>query len=297
MKISVCVATKNRPEKIKECLKSITNTQPKPDEIVVVDQSGYKEFDKILEKINHVPVLYFHQQATGKSKGLNLAINKAQNEIIAFTDDDCLVEKDWLKTIKTAFAEHPEVVGVFGQIKPFNPSVNQGLFCPCTFNQSEQKTIITPSRHWEDIGFGNNMAYRRSIFDTLGGFKEWLGPGSIGSNAEDAEFSLRVLTNKRKLFYSPKMIVYHNRWLSKNERQHQELSYSCGEMACYGYFALKGHDFAKSVVKDGLRNNHRQDCIFSLKVFAYQLRGCVVGLFFWFVEKFMKSQTASTTSK
>ncbi|MCX8009381.1 MAG: hypothetical protein N3A54_06850, partial [Patescibacteria group bacterium] len=172
-----------------------------------------------------------------------------------FTDDDCILDGSWLSTIISTFDRYPGISGIYGCTKPYLPAFKEGCICPCvTKNLRNQKggVIKNFSKHWEDLGFGNNMAFRREVFEELGDFKEWLGPGSIGMNCEDGEIALRCLVSKKNLYYNPKMIVYHNRWLTKEEYQRQELSYICGEMACYGYYAFQGYSFGRDVVKENI---------------------------------------------
>ena len=56
-----------------------------------------------------------------------------------------------------------------------------------------------PGPHWENVGFGNNMVIKACVLKKIGLFKEWLGPGSISSSAEDAEIINRSLLNNYKI--------------------------------------------------------------------------------------------------
>jgi hypothetical protein len=124
-----------------------------------------------------------------------------------------------------------------------------------------------------------------------------LGSGSIALAAVDAEFTLRTLLKNYKILYSSKVKVCHNRWLTKEENRKQGLSYSCGETACYGYFALQGKKFAKKIVvknfKDSYKNFKKSlELIFAFKKYGiefffhslqeliFRLRGLIVALYF-----------------
>jgi GT2 family glycosyltransferase len=98
------------------------------------------------------------------------------------------------------------------------------------------------------------MAFRRDSFLKYGLFKEWLGVNSPGLSAEDAEFALRLLVNKQKILSAKDVVVYHNKWLSHKELSKQMKLYICGELSCYGYFAIKGYKFAKKVCLDDFNN-------------------------------------------
>lgn len=294
--ISVIIATLNRPNKLNHCLKSVLNNVFSDFEIIVVDQSINDRTKKIVYQFNFKKIKYFKINSKGKSKALNYAIRKSSGQILAFTDDDCIVDKNWLKNINRSLKQK-DFSGAFGKTLPYRPKQNVGKICPCTFDKKDKKIISKPISHWNNVGFGNNMAFKKSIFKQIGDFKQWLGPGSIGSNAEDAEFALRALINKKIILFNPKIQVHHNRWITKEQFRKQSLSYSCGEVACYGYFAFQKKEFAKKVIRNNfkdsyyiLRNSVKSFLLFrknsssliynSFEKTIYRLRGLLIGYYF-----------------
>jgi hypothetical protein len=61
--------------------------------------------------------------------------------------------------------------------------------------------------------FGNNMAFRKALFEKYGGFRTGLGPRFTKLDprkvGEDSEFSVRLLDAGERLWYEPSAIVYH----------------------------------------------------------------------------------------
>lgn len=298
--ISVCINTKNRANQLIQCLRSILRNDFSDFEIIVVDQSNQENTVQITRFINSIyQIKYFFNTKKGVSSSKNLALDKTLGEIISFTDDDCLVDKEWLKNIYKTFQKKKEIVGVFGKVLPYKPQLHKGQICPCIYFKKKENIISKPCFHGQDIGFGNNMAFKRQVFNEVGGFKEWLGIESIGKAAEDAEFALRLLTKNYKLLYSPKIKVYHNRWLTKDEFRRQSLSYSCGEIACYGYFAFQGKKFGQEVIAESflksqtklinsfqlilsIRKTGFTSLYFSLIEFIFKLWGLIIA---WFYSK------------
>lgn len=252
LKVSIVIVTKNRQKKLVNCLDALLKNNFKNAQLIIVDQSDEKNKQVLLkQKLNQFQdVLYINSKKTGKSKGLNLAIQNSTSPLLAFTDDDCIPNKDWIENIIKTFNQNEKITGIYGRTLPYQPKKNKGLICPSIFDKANAKYIKKPCKHWEEIGFGNNMAWRKNFFEKFGLFKEWLGPGSIGSNAEDAEISLRALINKQIIFYNPKILISHDKWQTKKEHEKQELSYICGENACYGYLALSGYKIGKEVIKE-----------------------------------------------
>lgn len=297
--ISIVISTKNRLDQLKKCLRGLIDNTYKDFEIIIVNQGDDRKIRTIISRQRKIGLLikYFRFDKGGLARARNFGIRRSRGDVITFTDDDCITDKDWLKNIYLSFQKYKNIVGVFGKVFPFKPKLNKNKICPCTFLNNKERVIIKPCLHLKYIGFGNNMAFRKEIFDKIGGFKTWLGPGSIGSNAEDAEFALRCLLKGYKILYDPQVIVYHNRWLSKEEYCKQYLSYSCGEVACYGYFAFQGHKFAKSVIKNNFKDSYKKFIksfqlifsfkkyglrlfFYSLKEFYFRLRGFIVGWYF-----------------
>ena len=297
--VSVLVNTYQRPKKIQDCLNAILKSSFSQLEIIVIEQRGSSQLREFIKKIDKTKIRYFNLKKIGASKAKNFGIKKSKGEILAFTDDDCIIDRYWLKNIYESFKKNQNIIGIFGKVLPYQPHLHRGKICPCTFLSNKKKTINRICFHWKNIGFGNNMAFRKEIFEKMDGFKEWLGPGSIGSNAEDAEFALRLLSKGYKILYNPEIKVYHNRWLTKEEFRKQCLSYSCGEVACYGFLAFKGNKLGKKVIKNNfldswgkLKFSLKSILFFkkrgfrlfyyTLQEFYFRLRGLLVS--FWFAK-------------
>lgn len=303
--VSVIITTCNRLDKLNKCVGLILENSTLPSEIIIIDQGDNRKTD-IMIRAFHCPIIkYFKMGKKGLSAGRNLGIKKSKGDIIVFTDDDCLVDKNWLKNINLSFQENKNLYGIFGAVLPYKPQLNINRICPSIFLKTEEKIVDKPCYHSNNIGFGNNMAFRKEIFNKFGGFKKWLGIGSVGSSAEDAEFALRVLINKHKLLYNPNMIVYHNKWLTPKQMQKQQLSYTCGEMACYGYFAIQGHQFAKPIVWNNIKDSYYKirriikkflffnwnknlitDGKSAFIEILYRVRGLMVGWFYALIDPF-----------
>jgi glycosyltransferase involved in cell wall biosynthesis len=140
--LSVIIATHNRPRQLKDCLKSILGGQFTNFEIIVIDQGDNKKTREILNEFLERSIQYFKIEGKGKGKGINLGVQKSEGEILAFTDDDCLVAKDWLKNIWTAFKKNQKISGVFGKVLPYRPKLHKDEICPCTFFKNKKKLLL-----------------------------------------------------------------------------------------------------------------------------------------------------------
>lgn len=300
--ISICICTINTPDHLYRCLQSIMNSHLLPYEIIIVDQSNINNTRKnrdVVARCNTNLIRYVKDNSVGLSRARNIAIGKTTGTIVAFTDQDCIVHPNWIESIERTFQSHPSIYGIFGTVYPYRPKKHRHEICPCTFTRRVNKIIRKPCRHWLNIGFGNNMAYRKSIFSLVGPFGHWIGPKSIGLSADDAEMALRCLVKGYPLMHNARTIVYHNRWETPMSIKFHELYYTGGEMACYGYFAAQGYRVGKEVVARDIRmymhelkntfvgENHSQSLrvtYFTVIKFFFLLRGLIVGLWYGIME-------------
>lgn len=215
------------------------------DKIILVTQGNANSYLNRQSKVMHVRLTN-----TGRGKAINRGLQEVHTEFVGLTDDDCYLHKDWISHAINVLSD-PSVSMVYGQTFAYQAKHNKGKVCPCTFTKKSNTYTVVSNirRHWTDIGFDNNAAIKRSVFEEIGGYKWWLGPGSIGKNAEDAEFILRALITKHHIAYNPAMIVYHNKWLTKQAWKHALRIYLCGGVAAYGFYAMQGIKECQLVVK------------------------------------------------
>lgn len=278
MPISVIICTKNRPQKIAQCIQSICESKVLTTiEILVVDQSTNNETAQKVLNISDPRIRYVKISNTGVSAAKNYGIQHTSYNLIAFTDDDCIVDTDWLKTLSSDFIKHPEIVAVFGQTIPYKKTQKKYLRCPSYFKKTKMKIVCRPSLHSRNIGIGSNMAFHREIFASVGFFQEWLGVGAIGRSAEDGDFGIRLLLSGYKILYDPEVLVHHDRWISQQNQWKQNLDYIRGEVACYTFHSLKGHRFAKRIVYNNFYHSYGK-IKSSIKQLLHMKKSGILGL-------------------
>ncbi len=275
--LSVIIATKNRPDDIVRCIRSLTAQTLRGLEIIIVDQST--QF-YTYPNDRAMPIRHIRMVKGGKSKALNAGIANAKGKLVAFLDDDCLPDRGWARAILRAFDHHPNVDGITGRTLPFEPRRHHGLFPLSTMESNTARVVSKPALHWKHIGNGNNMAFTRSSLRALRGFNPMLGPGTWGATAEDADILLRAMLSGYSLYYAPQAFVFHNRWVTYRKYHLHQARYACGEIACYGYFALLGFPFAKKIVRNSLWQTFRPVSSFSTICWRtirlmFQIRGAL----------------------
>jgi glycosyltransferase involved in cell wall biosynthesis len=218
MDITVILCTYNRSENLAKALASVAVQEMSPGvrwEVLVVDNNSRDQTPAVVRKFSEEHpgrFRYLFEPRPGKSFALNSGIQQAKGDILAFLDDDVVVEPSWLENL-TANMRSGEWAGAGGRIIPgWNCPPPKWL--PCFDKQAlgplvafEPSSEAGPLR---EPPFGTNMAFRKVVFEQYGGFRTDLGPRP-GSEvrSEDTEFGARLLAGGERLRYEPTAVVYH----------------------------------------------------------------------------------------
>ena len=218
--ISVVICTYNRCESLKDTLNSLLIQKCEGNfdyEVIVVDNNskdGTKEVVKEYEERFKGRLKYLFEPRQGLSYARNKGIKEAKGEIIAFTDDDCIVDREWLQNIWECFKRY-KCDGLGGRVLPLYPENTPSWM-------KENKDLLSGPIVSHDYGeeikiydldkmvpaVGANMAFKKSCFKELGLFREDIGAGK-GMVGEDTEFFMRLLRKNKVLYYCGTALIWH----------------------------------------------------------------------------------------
>lgn len=117
LSISVVVITRNRAEWLKDALDSLVRQSRRPDEVVVVDNASEDHTGDVVRTYgDKLDIKYVYEPVRGIPRARNAGVRNATGDIIAFMDDDCVADRDWLKYIEVPFVKDPNVGVVGGQV-------------------------------------------------------------------------------------------------------------------------------------------------------------------------------------
>ncbi|MEJ2242235.1 MAG: glycosyltransferase, partial [Candidatus Bathyarchaeota archaeon] len=195
--VSIVVCTRNRVKLLKRCIDSLLSLDyPKSNfEIILVDNNSEDETKQFLFN-NYPNIKYVFENNIGIPYARNAGVNNANGSIIAFIDDDCVPEKNWLKELIKGF-KSDKIIGVGGPTYPFSKKVsNKNFVDPIlgTFDGGSQERYINY------IGTGNS-AFRCEAFN-LSHFDVNL------KRFEDVLFCLTLRQFGYKILYVPSAIIY-----------------------------------------------------------------------------------------
>ncbi len=218
--VTVAVCTRDRPDDMKLCLAAISQLDYPHLDILVVDNAPQTESTKELIETYYPQVRYVREPRPGLDWARNRAILEAKGEIIAYTDDDVVVDARWVKGLVQAFLESPDTMAVTGLVVPYELETEaQVLFEDYGgfgrgFKTRRYQTTSNQSMPWQWLGAGQfgtgaNMAYRRSVFETIGYFDPALDVGTPTNGGGDLEMFIRVLKAGYSLVYEPTAMIRH----------------------------------------------------------------------------------------
>ncbi|MDP2656184.1 MAG: glycosyltransferase family 2 protein [bacterium] len=190
---SIVVCTYNRLGYLKKCIPALLDINFSQYEIVVVDDGSSDNTVDFLNSLSNEKIRVIrHAYNKGLSEARNTGIANARYDIIAFTDDDCVVTKDWLTALVGGF-ENENIGLVIGQT--FYVSKDYRGYFP-------ERLVSNKDAKWP---MGCNVAYQKKVFDVCGGFDG----DFFDYNNEDSEMAIRAVSKGFSFKRVPNAIVSH----------------------------------------------------------------------------------------
>jgi len=214
---SVVLATSaGRAGTLEKCLESIFANDYLAElfEVLVIDSGIDQKGLAVIEsfKRDHYNLKFYSPGwgNVGPAKARNLGIKKAQNEIVAFTDDDCAVPSDWLARFNDGYERHPEVVGVGGyleapaEILPENVFAKYEKFHEWSQYSVQDQEFVSTKR--DEAPFEtNNISYKKTVLSEVGGFDESFPAFSTG---EDGDLKEKIVERGYRVLFIPVKITH-----------------------------------------------------------------------------------------
>jgi glycosyltransferase involved in cell wall biosynthesis len=213
--ISVVVCTRDRALSLKNTLASLAQLDYPEYEVVVVDNCSRD--DATARAVRQSGFRYVREDRPGLDWARNRGVREARFDIVAFIDDDAIAMPSWLRGIAYGFedATVDVVTGMVLAAESETAAQNDferygGMskgFISYTIRRNEiSRRDLFRSSNW---GVGANMAFRRSVFDAIGGFDIALDVGTTTCGGGDIEFFYRAVAAGHALRYEPAATIRH----------------------------------------------------------------------------------------
>lgn len=207
---AVVVATRNRGTKIVPLVESVVASDDADFEMVIVDQSTNDDTRRAVAPfLADGRVRYVHLDVASTSRARNHGFALTTGPIIAITDDDCTVPRDWLRRLAQPFDDHPEVGVVYCNVDAV-PAPGPGHTPNIQFAANRAIRGLGAIRAGQALWMGAGMAVRREMLKDVQGFDENLGPGEMFPACEDNDLAWRGLVHGWWAYENRDVAVLHD---------------------------------------------------------------------------------------
>jgi glycosyltransferase involved in cell wall biosynthesis len=326
--VTVAIPTRDRPQQALAAAESVLRgVYPTGRyEVLIVDNgsdpTALAQLEAGADRLKGARVL--REPVPGGANARNAALRDAEGEIIAFADDDVIVDRHWLAKLVAAFDGREFVQAASGLVLPREIETQSQLwlerFGGFTGGFRPRLYDLGPNRPSDQplfpftvgaLGTGANMAFRTAEFRRAGGFDPVLGTATPARGGEDLEALLRVILAGGAVAYEPAALVHHSHPREYAQLRERMFGYGVGLTALLARSVLhrprlafdllrkvpRGISFA---LRPGSEKNRGKQADFPAEFTRAELRGMLYGPFAYarsrrFVAR--RSQTATGSSQ
>ena len=217
--VSVVVPFFNSERHIAACIESLLGQDDGggPFETILINNGSTDGSASIVERYRELTVL--EEPTPGAYAARNTGIRRARAPVIAFTDADCIVAGDWLRSLRDGLQD-PAIAILLGHCR-YPPNASLALRLIGAYENAKTEYVIDHGEAAHRFAYANNMAVRTSLFEELGPFKEW-------KRAADTELVHRLASRRPdlRLAYRRSMRVTHMEFINARARARRLSLYS-----------------------------------------------------------------------
>ena len=243
VRLTVILPTFDRAASLSAAIAALLNQTADPGtyQLIVVDNNSTDGTRSLLESLAaDTRVRVLRESRQGLSFARNTGLAAGRGDLVAFTDDDVEVGSDWVSTVVHALDADAAVDGIGGRVLPawrMSPPgwLTREHWAPLALQDHGPESLLFDATR--PIGLvGANVAFRRAVFDRIGGFAEHVQRVKDGAGStEDHEFLTRLFASGGRMRYLPGMLVvasvqpercaraYHRRWHQGHGRFHAQM--------------------------------------------------------------------------
>lgn len=279
--------TGERLDDLRGCLEALSGMDYPEYEVLLVNNRPCAENAGVIERAigsaSRVRVLA--EAVPGVSAAKNRGLAEARGEIVAFTDDDIVVDRRWLAELVQPISSDPAVGAVTGLVLPrevetsaqwwfeeyggFGRGFERRIYQPVKTRSSRRPhEMVTCVRYMDGQGreleslspysaaarcsTGGSLAVRADLLLALGGFDTSLGSGTRPGGGEDLAIFARLLLSGTSVHYEPSALSYHKHRRSYPELARQMRARGKGLTAMLTSLTCEDHRHARAIATEAL---------------------------------------------
>lgn len=239
--VSVIIPVYNDPERLETCLRALEDQTFDENryEVIVIDNNSDQ---KPLDLYKRFPNVLFDEEKTkGAASARNRGISLSKGDILAFTDSDCIPEKEWLENGVRKLLDNNCCVVVGGRIRVFSEMDEPGAI-----ELTEMTFALNQKKFVEVDGFAvtANMFTLKEIINKVGLFESSLLSG------EDREWGQRAYRNGFKMCYSENVCVNHPARSTFKQLYNKIKRYAAGKHVLNTSDEYPGNYYEESILRE-----------------------------------------------
>ncbi len=206
MFFSIVIPLYNRPDEIRELLKSLTKQTYTDFEVIIVEDGSTKDAKVIVDSFkDQLDIYYYFKPNAGQGFARNYGFERAKGDFFIVFDSDVIVPKGYLAAVKLSIEVN--AWDAFGgpdaaheSFTPMQKAISYSMTSPFTTGGIRGNKKHVGKFHPRSF----NMGISAKVFQDTKGYK-------LSRRSEDIEFSIRMINNGYKVGLIPDAFVYHKR--------------------------------------------------------------------------------------
>jgi len=197
--ISVIIPTVGRKIYLRRCLISLLSQSVLPSEIIIVNNGSSplgKDLQLDKKKTTPIHIVYVREERQGVGYARNAGLRAASNNMIAFIDDDCVAQKNWIEHVLFSFSKNPKTI-----IKGKNTNgFRDNIFSALEYYQTELhfQSQLVPFLDTKNFALRKSDFLNSPYFDTR-----------FARLDEDIDFGIRANLAGIFVIYDQSVVVAH----------------------------------------------------------------------------------------
>ncbi|MEY2399663.1 MAG: hypothetical protein QOJ00_2837 [Actinomycetota bacterium] len=219
--LTIVIPTRDRPVMLNRCLASVHAAVGSDDEVIVVDSASTAPVSA-----DGARVIRLNQPGVNRAR--NAGWREAAHELVAYVDDDVIVDETWADRFARAAAAHPHHAFYSGRVVAHVTTASSHGNVAVK-DDAEPAVLDASSRG--DLGHGANLLVRANALGAVRGWDETMGAGAPFQSSPETDLYDRLFAAGFTGRYEPSAVARHDQWRNPTQLVRLDWRYGFGNGA------------------------------------------------------------------
>lgn len=246
--ISILIPSRDRPEMLARCLASVGAAAGPDDEVLVID-SASADADAVAAVAAVAGARLIRCEQPGVCRARNAGWRAATHALLAYTDDDVVVDAGWADAFARSAADHPYAAFLTGRISV--PEDQEGARRAVAIKDDVEPVVLTRASRG-DLGHSASLLVRADALDRVGGWDVSMGAGGRFPAGPEIDLFDRLFAVGLTGRYEPRARAWHDQWRGKGDLIRLDWRYGTGNGARIAKLVRTDRARARQVVFESI---------------------------------------------